>query len=149
MATAVNNRTITAANIVLMISVDTIFPVPIRVEGFGPDDMTNFDSVTEAEVVMGVDGRASGGYTPALFPQNIIVQADSLSCDFFENWSAFNRQARTAYISTGNLLIPATNAKYAMRRGFLTSWKPVPDAKKVLQARTAIITWERVSRAPF
>lgn len=149
MATAVNNRTITAANLVLMITVDTIFPSPQRVEGFGPDDMTNFDSVDEAEVSLGVDGRLSGGWIPAIFKQNIIVQADSLSNDFFENWSAYNRNQRTSYIATGNLLLPATNAKYAMRRGFLTGWAPVPAAKKTLQTRTAIITWERVSRAPF
>lgn len=147
MATAVNNRTITAANIVLTISVDTVFPVPFRIEGFSADDMTAFDAVDEAEVSMGVDGRLSAGWIPAAFPQTITLQADSLSCDFFENWAQYNRTQRTSYVATGNLLLPATSKKYAMRRGFLTSWVPVPAAKKTLQPPMAKITWERASRA--
>lgn len=149
MATAVNNRTITAANLVLYIQVDTIFPVAQRIEGYSADDMTAFDAVDEAEVSLGVDGRLSAGWIPAMFVQTINVQADSLSNDFFENWAQYNRQARNSYVATGNLLLPATSAKYAMRRGFLTSWVPVPGAKKTLQPRAAKITWERASRAPF
>lgn len=149
MPTAVNNRSTTAANLILMLQVDVVFVTAQQIQGYSADDMTNFDSVDEAETSMGVDGRLSGGYVPAPYKQNISLQADSQSNDVFDNWAAYNRQARTSYIATGNLILPATGAKYAMRRGFLTSYKPVPDGKKTLQPRTYVITWERVSRSPF
>lgn len=143
-----NNRTTTAADAILYISVDPIFPVAQRIQGFSADDVTNMDQVVQTETSMGVDGRLSAGWTPAAITQNFVLQADSLSNDFFDTWQQLQQQGRTAYVATGSLIYPSTGKKYAMTRGFLNGLKVFPDAKRTLQARPFSIIWERVTLAP-
>lgn len=143
-----NTRTLTAANAIILLSIDKLFPVPQRLQGFGADDVTDMDSVNPSETSMGVDGRLSAGFVPVPVPQNITLQADSESNDLFENWIEYERGAREKLVCTGTLILPATQRSYSMTRGFLTSIAPIPSAKKSLQPRRYTITWERVSPAP-
>jgi hypothetical protein len=146
---AVNNRTITAANTIFTLAVQTIFPAPVRIQGYSADNVTGSASIATKETPMGVDGRLSSGWVPVPIVQSITLQADSLSNDFFENWYNFEQQVREAYAATGLLIFPATGKKYALTRGFLTDYKPFPDAAKVLQARPFSITWQSVTAAPL
>lgn len=143
-----NNRTLTAANSNLLISVASIFPLPIKIQGFSADDITDMDSVTSKETSMGIDGRLSAGFVPAPITQNITLQADSPSIDFFEDWFTYERQSRDAYVATGQLILPATGKTYAMTRGFLTNYAPIPAARRTLQPRRFTIIWENVAPAP-
>lgn len=143
-----NNRTLTSANSIILISVASIFPVPQRMQGFSTDDLTDMDAVEPKETSMGIDGRLSAGFVPVAVRQNITLQADSLSNDFFERWAQFERQAKEAYVATGTLILPGAQRQYAMTRGFLQSISPIPAARKTLQPRKYTIVWERVEPAP-
>ena len=53
---------ISAANATLMFTVPGLFPVPVQVQGFGPDDVYSLDDIELVETQMGVDGVLSGGF---------------------------------------------------------------------------------------
>ena len=89
--------TITSANAVYMLAVTGMFPVPQRLEGFAADDVFDTEALTVAEVVMGVDGRLSAGYTPVPVKQNISLQADSPSIQLFETWYLAQKAAKEVY----------------------------------------------------
>lgn len=143
-----NNRTITAANAVLMLGVNGLYTTPRRIEGFSADDITSIDGVVQNETSMGVDGRLSGGFVFNTVNQTITLQADSESVDFFENWQQAERQQRESYIAFGSILLRATNKRYTMTRGFLTNASLMPAIRKTLQPRAYTITWEKVQPAP-
>lgn len=143
-----NNRTLTAANAILLLSVSKIFVIPQRIQGFAADDITDMDAVNPSETSMGIDGRLSAGYVPVPSVQNITLQADSESNDFFESWIEYERSTREKAVATGSLVIPSTQRSYAMTRGFLTSIPLIPSLKKTLQPRRFTITWESVAPAP-
>ena len=144
-----NNRTLTSANAILLISVTGLFDVAQRIQGFATDDMTDTDAVEPAETAMGIDGRLSAGFVPVPVMQNITLQADSESLDFFERWDSTEQAIREKYVASGSLLIRATNRKYDMTRGFLRSIVRTPALKKTLQPRRCTIVWERVTPAPY
>lgn len=142
-----NTRTITAANSVLLLSVQGLFDVPQRIQGFSADNITSTDSLASKETLMGVDGRLSAGWVAVPVPQTITLQADSPSADFFDAWLQAEETAREAYIATGALVLPATGKKYAMTRGFLTGIVKFPSIGRTLAPRAFTIMWERVTPA--
>lgn len=144
-----NNRTITAANSVLYISVAGLYPVPQRIQGFSADDITDTDNVEPTETSMGVDGRLSFGWAAVAVPQNITLQADSLSNDMFETWWAQEQQQREKFVATGLVSLPSIGKKYTFTRGVLRGYMPLPSIKRSLQARRYSLTWERVTPAPY
>lgn len=142
-----NTRTITAANSVLLLSVEGLFPVPQRIQGFSADNVTSTDSLASKETLMGVDGRLSAGWVAVAVPQTITLQADSPSNDFFDALLQAEETAREAYVLTGSLVLPAIGKKYAMSRGFLTGITKFPAVGKTLAPRAFNILWERVTPA--
>lgn len=143
-----NNRTITSANSILMLSVAGLFDVPQKIQGFSADNITSTDNLASKETMMGVDGRLSAGWVAVAVPQTITLMADSPSADFFDAWLQAEETAREAYIASGSLVLPATGRKYAMTRGFLTGITKFPTVGRTLQPRPFTITWERVTPAP-
>ncbi len=87
-----NNRTITSANAVIIISVAGLYDVGQRIQGFTADDISGTDSIEQAEFSMGVDGRLSAGYAPVAVPQTITLQSDSLSAVWFAHGCAIIAQ---------------------------------------------------------
>jgi hypothetical protein len=144
-----NTRTLTSANCILMLGVTGLYDTPRRIQGFSADDVSDFDQVNTSETSMGVDGRLSAGYVPVPVPQNIVLQADSESNDFFENWLMAEKQRREKYVAFGTIAIPSTQRKYAMTRGFLGTVSIVPAVRRTLQPRRYALTWENVTPAPF
>ncbi len=142
-----NNRTITAANSILLLGATGLFDTPQRIQGFAADDVTDVENIQPVETMMGVDGRLSGGYVPVAVPQNFSLQADSESNDFFDTLLSAEEAAREKYVLFGSLVLPATGRKYAMTRGFLYGLMKFPPVKKVLQPRRFTIQWERVTPA--
>lgn len=143
-----NDRTLTAANCILMLGVVGLYDTPRRIQGFSADDVTDFDPLATGETSMGVDGRLSAGYVINAVPQNITLQADSQSNDIFENWQQAERQRREKYVAFGSIFVPATGRKYAMTRGFLGTVSVMPAIRKTLQPRRFALTWESVSVGP-
>jgi len=143
-----NNRTLTSANSILLLSVDPIFPIPIRLQGFSADDVTSIDALEPTETSMGIDGRLSAGYVPVPVSQNITLQADSESNDFFDFWANYERQAKEKVVASGTIILPGTQAQYVLFRGFLRGYAPLPDVKRTLQPRRFTVVWERITPAP-
>jgi hypothetical protein len=142
-----NNRTITAANSVLLLSAEGLFDVPQRIQGFSADNITSTDSLASKETLMGVDGRLSAGWVAVAVPQTITLQADSPSNDFFDALLQAEETAREAYVLRGSLVLPAIGKKYSMSRGFLTGIVKFPAVGKTLAPRAFTILWEKVTPA--
>ena len=143
-----NTRTLTSADCIFTISVDPLFPVALRIQGFSADDITGMDSQSPKETSMGVDGRLSAGFVPTPAVQNVTLQADSLSNDFFEAWATFERTFKRALVATGQIILPSVQKTFICARGFLTAYPPMPDAGKTLKPRRYGITWQDVTPIP-
>jgi hypothetical protein len=139
-----NNRTLTAANSILMIGVTGLFDNPIRIQGFATDDVMDTESMQPTETAMGVDGRLSAGWAPAPVVQNVTLQADSKSNDVFDQLISAERVAREKYVLFGSIVVPAIGRKLVMTRGFLHSFVKLPGIKRTLQPRRFTIHWEDV-----
>ena len=131
-----------------MLGVVGLYSTPRRMQGFSSDDITDMDALTVGETSMGVDGRLSAGFVFNAVNQNITLQADSESVDFFENWQQAEGQRREKYVAFGSILIRATGKRYVMSRGFLMSASLVPAMRKTLQPRRFALTWESVTNSP-
>lgn len=141
--------TLTAADTVLMLSQPILFPVPVQLQGFAADDVYDVDQIKSVEVSMGVDGVLSGGFVFQEVVQNITLQADSDSNDFFDIWWLQMQAAKTTYPVNGLISLPAVATKFAQIKGFLTGYSPAPAAKRILQPRKHQITWEKIAPAPL
>lgn len=135
---------ITGATAVVMFTIPGLFPVPIQLQGFAADDVFNTDALESAEVLMGVDGRLSGGFVFVPVKQNYMLQADSPSIEFFDTWWGSNQAIRDLYTANGLVSQPALGKKFTMTRGFLTGYKPMGDTKKLIQPQPFAITWESI-----
>jgi hypothetical protein len=142
-------RSLTSANAILLIGIVGLYDAPQQIQGFGTDDAFDVDALENAETAMGVDGKFSAGYVPRERKMSIVLQADSLSNDLFDNWNSASETARTIYWANGQLSIPSIRKKYTLSDGVLTSYKPLPGGKKILQPRTHVITWGRSVASPM
>jgi len=144
-----NTRTLTSANSIILLTITGLYSSPQRIQGFSADDISGTDAVSPAQTSMGLDGRLSAGFVPVPVVQNITLQSDSLSNDIFENWIEAEKAVREKYACAGVLIIPSTQRKYSMTRGFLTSYPPTPELRNIVQPRRYSVTWEKVSPAPW
>lgn len=140
--------TITSANSVLMLGIAGLFNVPIQIQGYSADDAFAIEDVDMAETMIGVDGKLSAGWVPAIKSLEITLQADSPSNDFFDAWIAAETTSREKYESNGTILLTGTGRLYAMTVGYLRKGNVMPQAKKVLQPRKFTIEFQDISRAP-
>ena len=136
---------ITSANSVFMVAVPDLFPVPVKLQGYSADDAFMADAVVVAEALMGVDGKLSAGYVPNPTIITVTLQADSPSIALFETVVQAMQAARDTYAVSATIAVPGISRAFACTKGFLTEYKPMPDAKKLLQPVTYKITFESVT----
>ena len=141
-------RTITSANLVFMLSIDSIVTTPTRLQGFAVDDAFTQGEVTNAELQLGVDAQVGAGWVPVLIPQKFMFLASSPSVDLFEQWAATNAQQKSSFVAQGTALLTSVGKSYDLRDGYLTGYSPMPDAKKVLEPRGFTITWSLIQPSP-
>lgn len=144
--------TITASNAKLTFTVRGpagIVVGPFTVQGYASDDAFATEMVDSAEVLMGVDGKMSGGKVPYIVRQTIILQADSASIALFEAWEGAQQQLQDLLTADGALSYPGLTKAYALIKGYLTRLTPMPQAKRVLQPVSYEIAWETVQPAPI
>jgi hypothetical protein len=141
--------TITSANSVLMIGIAKLFNIPVQIQGFAADDAFTLEDVDMAETMMGVDGKMSAGWVPAIKVLDITLQADSASNSFFDAWIAAEQVAREKYVANGSIMIPSTGRIYALTTGYLKRGNLLPPAKKVLQPRKFTIEFSAITGAPI
>lgn len=138
------NGTITAANAVIMIGVTGLFPTPQQLQKFAAEDVFDTEDVETAEIMMGVDRHLAAGIVYNPIKQGFTLMADSPSNLLFEQTYAAEQLAGDKYFFFGSVYLPSVGRNYTMTRGVLSNYKPMPDAKKVLQPRKFTLTWESV-----
>jgi tail fiber protein gp32 len=139
---------ITSANAVLTLSIPLLFPFPQRIQGFATDDIYDVPAIKKVETQMGVDGVLSAGFVYVEIPQDITLQADSISNLFFDTWAQQMNAAQDVYEASGEIVLPGISTKFQQIRGFLTGYTPVPAGKKTLQPRKYQITWQNIAPSP-
>lgn len=139
---------ITVANAVVTMSIETIATTPVQIQGFAQDDVFDVPQIKSVEELMGVDGFLSFGFVYVPIPWTFSLQADSASNDFFDMWWTQMQAAQDVYVASGQIVLPGIATKINMSRGGLTMYKPAPDAKKLLQPRKFQVTWNGVGPAP-
>lgn len=143
---AVNFRTITAANTILVLSVQQIGTT--QIQGFPPDDVFVCEDADVAETQMGVDANMSAGYVPFSTQTTFSLQADSASNTFFEQWIAAQKAIKEILFATnGVAAFPSVGTTYTMTKGVLMRIPQIPSAGKVLRPRKYGITWQSVDPA--
>lgn len=140
--------TITSANAVVMLGVGTVFPVPVQIQGFSADDIFTMDDIKNAEILMGVDGILSRGYRFVPKVWRVTLQADSPSNSVFDLAYTTQEALREILTWNGVVTLETIGTTWIMTNGAMTSYKPMPDAKTILQPRTFEITWQSVTPAP-
>ncbi len=136
---------ITAANAIVMLGVTKLFNIPVQMQGFSADDVFSTEAIDTAEISMGIDGKLSSGFVFVPVKWSLTLQADSASNQFFDALYAAEKVAREKFLVQGTVTLSSIATIFAMNNGVMTSYPPVPDAKKVLQPRRYQITWESVS----
>jgi hypothetical protein len=139
---------VTVADVSLTLSIPLLFPTPQQIQGFANDEVFNIPQIKSVETMMGVDGTLSAGFVYVPIMQTISLQADSASNLFFDIWWTQMQSTKGTYIATGLIRLPSIATKYVLSTGFLTGYKPAPDAKKMLQPRTYEVTWQNFAPAP-
>lgn len=141
------DKSITSANAIIQITVANLYPTPQQLQQFSVEDIYDTDDIEPAEVMMGVDGVLTGGWVAAAVKQGFSLMADSPSNDLFEAVYRAQLAARDIYRFGASITLPSLGKAYTCTRGIMTGYKPIADAKKLLQPRKFTITWERVSPA--
>lgn len=140
-----SDTTITSANSVFTITIPSLFPAPVQLQGYSADKAWSTDPQDLAETQMGVDGRMTAGYTPAPVPQSIVLQADSPSKIIFNTLAAATKAQREVYFINGTISFPGTGETFICTKGVLKNFKSIPDAAKVLQPMEFQIVWQDIS----
>lgn len=140
--------TLTVANSLYMLVIADLFPVPQQLRGYAADDVFTTEAVDSVEVQMGVDGQLSGGWMPTPKKQTIVLQADSPSVGMFDAWQQSQEAVQDAFIANAFITLTSIGRIFTCTKGFMTSYTPMPDAKKILQPRRFVITWESIIGAP-
>jgi hypothetical protein len=131
-----------------MLVIADLFPVPQQLRGYAADDVLTTEAVDSIETQMGVDGLLSGGWMPTPKKQTYVLQADSPSVGMFDAWQQSQEAVRDAFVANAFITLPSIGRIYTCTKGFMTSYTPMPDAKKILQPRRFVITWESIIGAP-
>lgn len=137
-------KTLTSANAIFLLGITGLFDVPVQLQGFAAEDIFDAEGVDTAETVMGVDGKLSAGWVPSIKKIGVTIQADSDSIDFFERWYAAQRAVRETYFGFGSIYLRSTQKKYNLVRVVLKNYKPLPDAKKILQSRKFMLDCQEI-----
>lgn len=141
---------VTAADLVVTLSIPLLQGLagPVQIQGFATDEVTDIPSLKSAETMMGVDGILSAGFVFVPIPQTYALQADSASNAFFDAWWAQMQSTKSNYLALGMVKQPSISMKYIMNGGVLTGYKPMANAKRLLQPRSFEITWQNIVVAP-
>lgn len=139
---------ITSANAVFLISIPLLLPVVQQLQDWAIDDIYDVDDVDSTDTAMSVDGTLTGGMIFAAKPMNVALMADSPSMPFFDAWYAGQYGAVDAFPAQGVITLPSVGTAFTLVKGYLSRYKPMPDAKKTLQARKFRITWQNIIPAP-
>lgn len=141
-------RTLTSATAQLSLSIAGLFNSPVLIAGWATDDAFSGEPLENAEAVMGVDAKMSVGWVPNPFKLRLVLQADSPSIDLFNAWGVAQQGTKEVYVANGSAYIPATTYKYALTKGVLQNWRPMPELKRIIQPQAFEILFESCIGGP-
>jgi len=134
-------RTLTAYNSVMTLSAPALDIVAVQIQGFATDDSFDTTDVKPVEVVIGIDGQKSSGRVAYVVPFSFMLQANSTSVDVMDA-IAEGIQALNDDIELGVAIeSPALGKLWTLINGSLTSYKPMPQGKKLLGPQKYEITF--------
>lgn len=139
--------TITSANSSFAIIIPGVYSAPQSIQGYATDDAFTTEAIEKAEVMMGIDGKPSGGYVFNFYKMSITLQADSISLPIFTNWQLAQDAVREVITASATILIPSIGYKYAMSNGYMTRFQAIPEAKKTLAPPKFEISWGNIVAA--
>ena len=140
--------TITSANSIFMLSAVDLYNVPVQIQGYAADDAFASEEVEFGESVIGVDRKASFGFTPYLTPLDFTLQADSASILIMEAIIAEEKASGEKIILNATIILPGIGRIYAFSKGGLMKGPVGPSAGKVLKPRKYALVFEDLSSAP-
>ena len=140
--------TLTTANSVFMLGVASLYNTPIKIEGYTADDSFSVDDITNAEVVIGLDGKMSYGYTPYLTVLSVTLQADSPSCLIFDTLLQAEKLIRGKYELNATILVDSAGMIYTFTKGVISKGTPMSANKKTRQPRKFELTFQDMVWAP-
>lgn len=134
-------RTLTAYNSVMTLSAPALDIVAVQIQGFATDDSFDTTEVKPVEVVIGIDGQKSSGRVAYVVPFSFMLQANSTSVDVMDA-IAEGLQVLNDDIELGVVIAsPALGKLWTLQNGSLTSYKPIPQGKKLLGPQKYEITF--------
>jgi hypothetical protein len=136
--------TITSANAVFVLTVPSLFPAPIQLQGFSAEKAWSTDNQDTTESLIGVDGQKASGWIPAMIKQSVSLQANSSSRSIFNAIARAQRANRDAIVFQGTITLPSTGESFSLLDGTLKDYKPIPDGAKVLQPIEFNIEWRDI-----
>ncbi len=139
---------LTAATAVYMLTIPGVFNSPQQLQQFAADDIFATEMLKSVEVQMGVDGTLSGGFVFVPVVQSIMMMANSPSLEQFDQWYNAMQVAQDTYTAEGIITLKSLGKKWALTKGFLTGYMPIPDAGKTLKPRKMEITWQQAVPIP-
>lgn len=114
-----NNNTITAADAIITLTVNNLYPSGVQLQGFAADNVYGTDPLVLAETVRGIDGKLSAGFVYSNIIQTFHIMPDSPSRDIFDTWSTTSRTSRAVFRCNAVVLLPAIGRKYTCVNGVL------------------------------
>jgi hypothetical protein len=141
------SRTLTVANSVLTLAAPDLGIGPVQMQGFATDDAFDTPAVKPVEVLIGVDGRKSSGYVAYLVPFKFMLQADSPSVDIMDAIKQGMDAIQEDVELFGSLSAPSLGKLWTFNNGSLTSTKPTPQGKKLMQMLDFEITFRSIITA--
>lgn len=139
---------ITAADATVTLAVTSLYPSPITLTNFGTDRAFEGEAVEFAETAMSVDGTLNAGYVPNPFRQTYTLSPASSFWVPLETVLTAIQTYRATYRWTGVVILPSTGRKYTLNAGVLKTATPMPNAARVLEARTFVIEWQSSIASP-
>lgn len=133
--------TITSANSIFMLSIESVFPTPQQLVGFGVDEAFDTEPADMAEVVVGVDNIGVAGWVPRLVTQTITLLAASPSFTIFEDWVQAQDAIQEVLYASATVTLPSIGRKYAFTKGALSRYPALPNVRRTLQQRQFTIVW--------
>lgn len=144
---ATQNLDITAANAVLILTVEEIFPSGIELQMFGTDQAYDAPAADMAETRMGVDGFMVAGYVPNIQQVTVTLEAASPSRAQLATVAAAMVTNRRVYACTLTATLPAVNSRFTWTRGVIRNAARALSAAKTLQPTTWQFDFEKFESA--
>ena len=140
---------LTSANAIIALTVANLFPAPVTLDHFGADRAFETEAIETAETVMTIDGHLAAGYVPNPVNQTFTLLPGSSGIFVIETLVLAQQTAKTIYRLGGTIVLPGISRQYSMNNGVLMSSNPIPNAGRILEARTFTVRWESVVGTPI